>query len=252
MSKITSIQDFKQAAVALLAVSMCTQYVENSLCHGYMIMLSDAIRTHILPVDEQVSPADEFMPKKFINEEPLKIVNSLTVFVDEIITEAKAASESALVPIAAKKTSIEAGDENSEKKIEDVSTVNRTQEYSVTKISAPKPNVYACKEFDKHFKSMCQKFCSWTNLLAAAYGYEGDEMNSARSETYFKIKKSQIPKPISIIRFLLRDAKKIESATTRYYPSLRKLSSLSNHVKLSGKSPFHFEEPAETETDKII
>lgn len=143
-------------------------------------------------------------------------MNVLTAFVDDIIKDSKEASENAFMP----------------------SHKNEKSRYDQV---TQKPNVYACPGFEKHFRSLCLKFPSWTNVIATTYGYEGDELNSARSETYFKIKKSLIPRPISLLRFLLRDALKIQSAATRDYPSLRKVTNTDETVQ-SGRSIFDQED----------
>lgn len=220
ISQITSLADFRQAAVALFAISKCANYVEGSLCHDYLISMGDAIRTHTLP-DEQIEIADELKSDKFGDEEPSTIKNLLTAFVGDIIAEADKCAASSVQPIPKK------------------------SESTIAHHLPQKPNAYYCKHFEKNFKSLCQKFPSWTNVLAAAYGYDGDELNSARSEGFFRIRKVQNPHPVTIIRYLLRETKKIESSATRDYPSLKKVTLSGDRVDIPGESVFDLSESEE-------
>lgn len=57
--------------------------------------------------------------------------------------------------------------------------------------------------------------------MVEVYGLDGELLNSARSETCFRKKKAQVPRPINIVKFLLYDNFKIESYVKKDYMSVR-------------------------------
>lgn len=165
--------EFRKLAVALIAVSSSPKYVNGSICHEHLLLLSDTIQTHQLPADdtEAESKFDAIKSRVIHDNKADSTTNSSNAYVDEISNEAKMDSDSACSVL---------------KKQE---SINKTADQS------GKPNVYACKEFGTFFKSSCQKFPSLTSVMAEAYGCNDVEFNSARSGTFSGLRKKKFRDP---------------------------------------------------------
>lgn len=92
-------------------------------------------------------------------------------------------------------------------------------------------NYYYCPDLISIFKSLCYTFPSWTNVMKDLFGSPNNVGTSARSETYFKIKKESIPYPILMKKFLLKDEKKwtvlpiLDLCTSKKMRASRKIQS---------------------------
>lgn len=75
-------------------------------------------------------------------------------------------------------------------------------------IVSDKVNYYYCPEFIKLFKERCYTFPTWTNCMKPFFNSPNDVGTSTRSETNFKDLKSNIPYPLKIQKFILKDCKR--------------------------------------------
>ena len=70
-------------------------------------------------------------------------------------------------------------------------------------------NFYYCPSFTKNFKQLCYTFVTWTNVMATHFTSSNAVATSARSEAFFMRLKQKIPRPISVVKFLLKEKLRI-------------------------------------------
>lgn len=179
LTQIETLDQFIDIVTSVIIVSSSTSKVENSLCHQKYTHLIRIFRTFEQDVNEfrlNNSGQIENESEPSVVDATVTTKNKLILFIDKLFEQALNLC------------------------ILDEDLVLH-------------PNFYYCSEFVKPFQDLCYTFPSWTNVMKNRFASPNDVANSARSETYFKYYKQDVPNPIVVQKILLRDKVKTDALT---------------------------------------
>ena len=86
-------------------------------------------------------------------------------------------------------------------------------------------NFYYCPEFTKNFKELCFIFVTWTSVMRDLFFSTNEVGTSARSERFMRTKQ-KIPRPISIVKFLLIEKRRIICFTNYEFMHVPKMKNV--------------------------
>ena len=185
LTQVDSLNKFKDVTTSILVIANSTLAEVDTECFERINSMTEILKTYQHVFDDFITSAtisnvsknnDLVDEKKDKTDDTNSTKDKLIVFIDNIFENASLLS-------------------TNDEKISD------------------QANYYYYPDFTTNFRGLCYSFPSWTNVMMPHYKSPTVAGSSSRSETYFKRKKEQIPYPIALQKFILKDCKKINSLT---------------------------------------